>query len=44
MAKAVIHEPIPTIGMTEKDAPDLRDKVFKIINDELLAYQENKNN
>lgn len=44
IAKAVIHEPILTIGMTEKDVPALRDKVFKIINDELLAYQENKNN
>jgi 1-acyl-sn-glycerol-3-phosphate acyltransferase len=39
MAKAVIHKPIPTIGMTEEDVTALRDKVFKIINDELLAYQ-----
>jgi len=38
MAKAVIHEPISTVGMTEKDAPLLKDRVFKIINDELLAY------
>jgi 1-acyl-sn-glycerol-3-phosphate acyltransferase len=38
IAKAVIHEPIPTIGMTEEDLVPLRDKVFKIINDELLAY------
>jgi 1-acyl-sn-glycerol-3-phosphate acyltransferase len=39
VAKAVIHEPIPTIGMTEDDVPALRDKVFKIINDELIAYR-----
>lgn len=38
IAKAVIHEPISTIGMTENDAPLLKDRVFKIINDELLAY------
>ncbi len=37
IAKAVIHEPIPTIGMTEDDVPALRDKVFDIINTELLA-------
>lgn len=44
MAKAFIHEPIPTIGMTEEDVPYLRDKVFNIINDELLAYQEKNSN
>jgi len=38
VAKAVIHEPIPTTGMTEDDISALRDKVFKIINEELLAY------
>jgi 1-acyl-sn-glycerol-3-phosphate acyltransferase len=38
VAKAVIHEPIPTKGMTDEDLVPLRDKVFKIINDELLAY------
>lgn len=38
VAKAVIHEPIPTIGMTEEDLVPLRDKVYNIINDELLAY------
>ena len=38
IAKAVIHEPIPTKGMTEEDLVPLRDKVYKIINDELLAY------
>lgn len=39
IAKAVIHEPIPTKGMTEKDVPALRDRVFKTINDELVAYR-----
>lgn len=41
IAKAVIHEPIPTLGMTEDDVPALREKVFQIINDELLAYKAN---
>lgn len=40
-ANAVIHEPISTKGMTEKDIPFLRDKVFKIINDELLTNASN---
>ena len=38
VAKAIIHEPISTIGMTDEDLVPLRDKVYKIINDELLAY------
>jgi 1-acyl-sn-glycerol-3-phosphate acyltransferase len=38
IAKAVIHEPIPTKGMTDKDLVPLRDKVFNIINKELTAY------
>ena len=38
IAKAVIHEPIPTKGMTEDDLIPLRDKVYNIINDELVAY------
>ena len=40
IAKAIIHEPIPTIGMTEEDIPQLKEKVFNIINNELLAYQQ----
>ncbi len=39
LAKAVIHEPIPTVGMTVEDLNPLRDKVFNIINEELLAYE-----
>ena len=40
IAKAVIHEPIPTKGMTEEDVVSLRDKVYNIINDELIAYSK----
>lgn len=39
IARAVIHEPIPTIGMTEEDLVPLRDKVYNIIHNELLAYE-----
>jgi len=38
-AKAIIHEPIPTLGMTEEDLGPLRDKVFNIINNQLLEYE-----
>lgn len=38
ISRAVIHEPIPTKGMTEEDIVPLRDKVYNIINGELLAY------
>ncbi len=40
VAKAVIHEPIPTKGMTEEDVVPLRDKVYNIINNELIAYSK----
>ena len=40
IAKAVIHEPIPTTGMTDDDIPQLKERVFNIINNELKAYQE----
>jgi len=39
IAKAFIHEPIPTVGMTEEDLVPLRDKVFNIINNQLLEYE-----
>jgi 1-acyl-sn-glycerol-3-phosphate acyltransferase len=39
IAKAIIHEPIPTKGMTQEDIVPLRDKVYNIINNELLAYE-----
>jgi len=42
IAKAVIHEPIPTKGMTQKDVTHLRDQVYNIINRELLAYNQGK--
>jgi len=38
VAKVVVHEPISTKGMTEKDLEPLRDKVFQIINAELSTY------
>ena len=44
IAKAIIHEPIPTIGMTQKDLSALSDKVFNVINNELLAYQNKQLN
>ena len=37
-SRAIIHEPIPTVGMTEEDLVPLRDKVYNIINDELLGW------
>lgn len=40
IARAVIHEPIPTKGMTQKDLVGLSDRVYNIINDELQAYQK----
>lgn len=39
IARAIIHEPIPTLGMTQEDLVPLRDKVFNIINNQLLAYE-----
>ena len=41
LARAVIHEPISTIGLTEADLIPLRDKVFEIISKELEKYQRN---
>ena len=40
ISKAVIHKPIPTKGMTQKDLVDLSDRVYNIINNELEAYQK----
>ena len=38
IARAIIHEPIPTIGLTEKDLIPLQDKVYAIINKELEKH------
>lgn len=38
LAKAIIHEPIPTIGMTEADIESLSIKVFNIINSEVEKH------
>lgn len=36
--RLIIHEPIPTEGLTLKDVDDLKDKVFTIIDQELKKY------
>lgn len=38
MAKAIIHEPISTKGLTEADVDSLRDKVYAIIHQELEKH------
>lgn len=38
VCKVVVHEPIPTAGMTEKDLISLRTKVYDIIQGELNNY------
>ena len=43
IAKAVIHKPIPTKGMTQEDVSSLRERVYHIINGELLAYHQSHN-
>ncbi|MFQ3576410.1 MAG: 1-acylglycerol-3-phosphate O-acyltransferase [Cytophagales bacterium] len=35
VCKVVVHEPISTLGMTEKDVPRLKSKAFQIIENEL---------
>jgi 1-acyl-sn-glycerol-3-phosphate acyltransferase len=42
ISRVVIHEPIPTVGMTEKDLVSLRTKVYEIIQKELDNYNENR--
>jgi 1-acyl-sn-glycerol-3-phosphate acyltransferase len=38
VSKSVIHEPIPTKGLTEKNIASLIDKTFKVIEKPLLKY------
>lgn len=38
LARVVIHEPIPTTGLTEDDLDSLKEKVFKIINGPLVKF------
>jgi len=40
LCKVVVHAPIPTIGMTEKDLISLRTKVYDIIQAELNNYND----
>lgn len=45
--KIVFHEPIPTVGLTHKDAKQLKTKVYQVIQEELqkhLAVYENRSN
>lgn len=39
VSRAIINEPISTVGMTEKDLIPLRDKVFEIINNQIQEYE-----
>jgi len=32
IAKIILHDPIPTIGMTEDDIDALKEKVYRVIN------------
>lgn len=43
VAKTVVLEPIETKGMTEENLVDLRERVFKLINDTLNEYNGTKN-
>ncbi len=43
IAKTIILEPIQTTGMTEENLVDLREQVFKLINDTLHQYNGTKN-
>jgi hypothetical protein len=43
IARTVVLEPVPTKGMTEENLVDLREHVFKLINDTLNEYNGTKN-
>ncbi len=43
IAKTVVLEPIETTGMTDENLVDLRERVFKLINDTLHEYNGTKN-
>ncbi len=43
IARTVVLEPIETKGMTEENLVDLRERVFKLINDTLNEYNGTKN-
>ena len=42
ISKIVVHEPIPTKGMTSEDLLSLKTKVHDIISNELTNYNENR--
>lgn len=40
LAKAIIHKPIYTTGMTEENVVDLRNRVYSLIDETLKKYHE----
>lgn len=40
VSRVVIHDPVPTVGMTKKDLVNLRQHVFEVINAPLLQYNK----
>ena len=36
--RAIVHEPLPTVGLTPQDVMSLRDKCFEMIDDELKKH------
>ena len=43
-SKLIFHEPIITEGLSIQDMDELKDRVYKIINDELIRYNSLKMN
>ena len=43
-SKLIFHEPIDTEGLSIQDMDELKDRVYKIINDELIRYNSLKTN
>lgn len=41
LSRVIIHDPISTKGMTEKDLVSLREQVYEIVNKPLLEYHPN---
>ena len=37
IARIILHDPIPTIGMTEDDIDALKEKVYRVINGPIEA-------
>jgi 1-acyl-sn-glycerol-3-phosphate acyltransferase len=41
LSRVIIHDPISTVGMTEKDLVSLRERVYVTVNKPLLEYHSN---